>query len=104
MRPSPPVRAARAVAVLCALLAASAASGDIKVEIEGVSGPVKENVLAYLSLNRYSTQSNVDENVVYRLQQRADSETREALEPFGYYEPTVTSALRKEGADRAHRS
>ena len=99
MRPSPPVRAARAVAVLCALLAASAASGDIKVEIEGVSGPVKENVLAYLSLNRYSTQSNVDENVVYRLQQRADSETREALEPFGYYEPTVTSALRKEGAN-----
>ena len=90
----------RAVAVAIAFaggLMARPAFAEIKVEVDGVGSPLKENVLAFLSLNRYSTLSNLDDAVVYRLNQRADSEVEEALQPFGYYEPKVESTLTRQG-------
>lgn len=78
-------------------LVAGGVRADIRVEIEGISGELKANVLAYLSLSRYATMSDLDEDLLRRLQTRADGEVADALRPFGYYAAHVTSTLTHEG-------
>ena len=84
---------------LAALLATAPAPAEIRVDIDGVSGAERANVMAYLSLQRYRTQQDLDEATLLRLEARAVDEVGEALQPFGYYEPTVRTELRREGAD-----
>lgn len=79
------------------LVCAVGARADIRVEVEGLNGPLRANVLAFLSLSRYQTMAELDDALVERLQQRADSEVRDALRPFGYYSPTINSTLAREG-------
>jgi translocation and assembly module TamA len=74
-------------------LGAGAAHAEIRVTIEGVDGPVRTNVLAFLSLQRFSTLDDLPEDLVNRLVQRAEGEVTAALRPFGYYEPTVQAEL-----------
>jgi translocation and assembly module TamA len=68
-------------------MARSACAG-IDVDIEGVSDALRDNVSAYLSLTRYKDRA-VDSSTMDRLEERIVRETRAALEPFGYYGPTV---------------
>lgn len=80
-----------------AALAASLAIGriacaGIDIDIRGVEGPLKDNVTAYLSLTRYKDR-NVDPALMDRLRNRIDREVEEALQPFGYYRPTVEAAV-----------
>lgn len=71
--------------VLAPLVALSAAA-DINVIIRGVDGDARENVRAVLSLSRYEStaESRLE---VDSLAARAEQEIRDALRPFGYYEP-----------------
>ena len=103
------------VAVLClAFLAPSAAraalpslpafgkeekdEAKVAVEFVGVEGALLENVRALSSLHRLSSASELDGEIVGRLVQRAPAEARDALRPYGYYEPEVTTGLtEKEG-------
>jgi len=90
-------RAARA-AVLAALWSATAgnlARADIDIQVNGVSGELRRNVLAYLSLERYKTRDDLDENLIERLQERAVREAAAALRPFGYYEAKVEASVEK---------
>jgi translocation and assembly module TamA len=80
-----------AASLLLAL--AGSASADIRVTVDGVDGAIRENVLAYLSLQRYATLENLDPDLVNRLVQRAEGEVTDALRPFGYYEPKVETEL-----------
>jgi translocation and assembly module TamA len=86
------------------LLALSAAAtlpaqADIKVTIEGVEKEMRSNVLTYLSVERYSDRKDVDQDMMQRLYDRIDGEVKEALHPFGYYEPAVAAEFRAEGKD-----
>jgi len=83
---------ARCLLALCALVATSA-HADIDIVIEGVEGPVRRNVLAFLSLERYKDRDRLREDTIERLHERAEREVRAALRPFGYYEPTVRSSV-----------
>lgn len=83
---------ARCLLVLCAL-AAMSAHADIDINIVGVEGAVRRNVLAFLSLERYKDRDRVREDTIERLHERAEREVRAALRPFGYYEPTVRSTV-----------
>lgn len=75
----------------CLLLAAPPAMGaGIEVEVDGVDGPLRDNVIAFLSLMRYSGAADLDQDLVDRLALRAEREVGSALRPFGYYEPRVT--------------
>ena len=57
-----------------------------------------ENVRALSSLHRLSAAPELDDEMVGRLVQRAPAEARDALRPYGYYEPEVTTELtEKEG-------
>jgi len=90
-------RAARAalMAALWSVTAGSLARADIDIQINGVDGELRRNVLAYLSLERYKTRDDLDENLVERLQERAVREAAAALRPFGYYEAKVAASVEK---------
>ncbi len=84
------------IALLLASLAA-AARANITVDVTGVEGPLRDNVLAYLSLQRYAKRDDLDSAIIERLFLRANDEAKSALRPFGYYEPHVRSQLIPEG-------
>jgi translocation and assembly module TamA len=76
---------------------ATPAAAGITVDVNGVDEEIKLNVLAYLSLERYKNSKELTQDFVERLQERSEREVRSALRPFGYYEPTVRSAVVPEG-------
>ncbi|MBS1199708.1 MAG: hypothetical protein H6R27_386 [Proteobacteria bacterium] len=79
-----------AVSWLAAEAAGAAATAPaIEVRIAGVDGRVRDNVAAFLSLQRYAQSPDLDQDRVDRLALRARQEAADALKPFGYYEPEV---------------
>lgn len=90
--------------VLGVLLAAAgpaiAQTASIEVAVDGVSGGLRDNVFATLSVVRYRDQPGLNETTIRRLHARASDEIRIALRPFGYYEPTVRSTLQNRGGGR----
>jgi translocation and assembly module TamA len=97
----------RCRAVLLAVLSLAAcvlplkrAQADIRVEIEGVDGDVRRNVLALLSLERYKDRDRIEPAAVQRLYNRIDGEVRSALRPYGYYEPKIVAMLQPLEQDR----
>ena len=73
------------------------ALAKIEITIPDVSDAIQTNVRAFLSLTRYADRDDVTDEVMSRLQRRIVSETRQALEPLGYYEPEVAYDVEKEG-------
>jgi len=73
---------------------------NIDIEISGVDGALRRNVLNFLSLERYRNRDDLDQTLVERLQERAEREAANALRPFGYYEATVTSSIEKVSESR----
>lgn len=69
----------------CTLLAWTAAPA--KVQLDGVRGHLRENVLAHLSLD--NAPCDAPSWRVQRLIRKADAEIHEALEAFGYYNPVI---------------
>jgi len=83
------------LAALCSVMPGSPARADIDIQINGVDGELRRNVLAYLSLERYKGRDDLDANLVERLQERAVREAAAALRPFGYYEAKVEASVEK---------
>jgi translocation and assembly module TamA len=83
-------------ALALAQLAAKANAG-IEVEVRGVGEDIRANVLVYLSFERYKNSDDLSPEFVERLQERSEREVRAAMKPFGFYEPTVASDVRREG-------
>lgn len=73
------------------------ALAKIEVAIPNVSEAIQTNVRAFLSLTRYADRDDVTDEVMSRLQRRIVAETRQALEPLGYYEPDVAYDVQKDG-------
>lgn len=94
--------ARRWIAPLAASLAAIAlpAQAEIEIEIPDVSEQIATNVRAFLSLTRYAERTDVTPEVMSRLQRRIVSETQQALQPLGYYEPEVEYRVAEQGAGR----
>ncbi|GFE78128.1 outer membrane protein assembly factor [Steroidobacter agaridevorans] len=81
-----------------ALLLPLQADAKIEIAIPEVSEAIQTNVRAFLSLTRYAERDDVTAEVMSRLQRRIVSETRQALEPLGFYDPNVTYDVKQEGA------
>jgi translocation and assembly module TamA len=77
----------------------------IQVEVHGIDDQqgMRSNVLAYLSFERYKNSDDLSFEFVGRLQERSEREVRAALRPFGFYEPTVKSEVRREGNEQNYR-
>jgi translocation and assembly module TamA len=94
------LRCLRACAWLVMLLAAAAAGAadTIRLEIDGVDRAMTDNIRAYLSLGRYLQRTDLTDDQVRRLADRAVDETADALRPYGYYDPQVRSRTTRDGA------
>lgn len=84
-----------AVLALTPCLAWSQTAPRVEVRIEGVSGPVLNNVRGFLSIERYESMPNLSAASVRRMHARAPAEIRQAMEPFGYYRPDIKSTLKE---------
>jgi len=80
---------------LCAF--ARRADAGIEIEINGVTKPLETNVRAFLSVTRYANRSDLTPEVVSRLERRIPAEVRAALQPLGYYSPTVNYTTARQG-------
>ena len=74
------------------------AAGTVTVEVRGLDQELRDNVLAYLSFQRYQKGgADLNAETVERLHNRVEREVDDALRPFGYYEPVVDSTVTDEG-------
>ena len=83
----------RLAMALLAALAAGGARAAIRIDIEGIDGDLRRNVTSLLSVERYKDRERLEADAVERLFRRVEPEVREALKPFGYYEPKVDATL-----------
>nr|WP_321466548.1 outer membrane protein assembly factor [uncultured Desulfobulbus sp.] len=65
---------------------------DLILNIEGnLSDGQRSNIQSYLSLNRIADDEPLTKTVFRRLYRKIPQEAAEALEPFGYYAPEISS-------------
>lgn len=69
---------------------------QLDVVVEGVEGEIKNNILSYLSIEQQKAHPNLTEGRIQRLHQKAIGEIKNALQPFGYYEPDIQASLEHE--------
>lgn len=91
-----PVALLRAGLLLLGVVCAAPVQAKIEVEISGIGGGEKENVEARLGIRAASGQADLDQLLVDGLHARAEGEIREALQPFGFYNPEIESRLEGE--------
>jgi translocation and assembly module TamA len=70
----------------------------VEIEVRGVDEQLRDNVLAYLSFDRYRKSESLSADTIERLHNRVEREVAAALKPFGYYEPQTHSELRDLGS------
>lgn len=96
---------ARVIPLLAALLVAAAScparpgaadAASVEVRVEGVEGEARRNVLALLSIAHPETK-DITEAEVLESHRRAPNEIELALQPFGFYRPSVWSELDHRG-------
>ncbi|MEO8451539.1 MAG: POTRA domain-containing protein, partial [Gemmatimonadota bacterium] len=74
-------------------------SSKVKVEIEGVEGELKRNVLAVMQIAREGDGHRLPKARVGQLHQRAEEDIAVALQPYGFYRPTVVKRLELVGGE-----
>jgi len=99
--------------LLCINLTGPAIAAEkLNVEVTGVTGDILQNVEIWLSINTASKEQEVgfresfnlnekekktdlSDQTIQRLHRLAPEEIRQAMQPFGYYEPKIDARLRK---------
>lgn len=81
---------------LMLIAAAPAQAGRVSVQVEGLDDPLQAAALAGLQLQQY-VDREVSPAQVRRLYRSAPAEIGKALEPYGYYNATVSGELNTEG-------
>ncbi|MES9972198.1 MAG: autotransporter assembly complex family protein [Candidatus Thiodiazotropha sp.] len=66
---------------------------DVAIKVDGLDAKLKENVLAYLSVERERERESMNEARLRLLHDKAEDEIQAALRPFGYFRPTVNSSI-----------
>ena len=88
------------VVTLCSMFlpfVCGSANATITIELPELNDTLANNIRAFLSLTRYADRKDVTPEIMSRLQRRIVSETHQALEPLGYYDPTVDYAAKQDG-------
>lgn len=84
---------------LGALLLSAAADAAVRVIVEGLSGDELRNVETRLTIRQQRERSDLDATLVERLHARARHDIETALQPYGYYDPSVEAELSGEAPD-----
>jgi translocation and assembly module TamA len=80
------------------VLLSTQARAGVKLTVDGVEDPLKAAAIAGVELSQYTTRE-VSDAQVRRLYERAPGQVKSALEPYGYYDATVTGDLQQVGKD-----
>jgi translocation and assembly module TamA len=76
------------------------AADQVEVEVTGIEGDARKNVLQALTLpNGLVRDGKVDRLWLERFGRQADQKTRGALEPYGYYNAQVTAKVEQTGSE-----
>lgn len=84
---------------LAGSLACAPALAEIDIRIQGVTRELEQNVRVFLSLTRYTTRDDLEEDTLNRLAARIPAETRRALRPLGYYQSEVAYTVVRQDKD-----
>lgn len=88
------LQAVRRFIVVLALLAPCAArAATLEVNVEGIEGAMRENILRALTIYQERSRNDLSEARIRRLHTAASDEIREAVKPFGYYQPAIDASL-----------
>jgi len=68
-------------------------AAEVAVAIEGIDGKALDNVRAALPLERYGGERELSRARIEELHEDADAAIRRALQPFGFYQPTIAARL-----------
>jgi len=68
---------------------------SLTVEVTGLDGALRENVLAHLSIERQREAPGLSGPRIEALHRRAPAEIRAGLEALGHYEPVIDAALER---------
>ncbi|MHB1241012.1 MAG: autotransporter assembly complex protein TamA [Gammaproteobacteria bacterium] len=86
------------IALLLAGFVARAIAGiPVTVEVQGIQGALRDNVLAVLSIEQQKEDSGLTEARLRQLFSQSPAQIRTALEPFGYYRPIIHRELDHSG-------
>lgn len=91
-------RALRRLSFLLLLPLAWQAHAGVQLQVDGVDESLKSAAIAAVELSQYATRPVTDAQV-RRLYERAPDQVKSALEPYGYYQATVTGELQQVGND-----
>ena len=84
------------ILLLPLLLLAPQAHAGVQLAVDGVEDPLKSAVVAGVELSQYANRG-VSDAQIRRLVERAPDQARKALEPYGYYDAAITSAVEQIG-------
>ncbi|HEY8328344.1 MAG TPA: autotransporter assembly complex family protein [Rhodanobacter sp.] len=80
------------------VLLSTQARAGVQLTVDGVEDPLKAAAIAGVELSQYATRE-VSDAQVRRLYERAPGQVKSALEPYGYYDASVTGDLQQVGKD-----
>lgn len=87
----------RSILILMVLLVSLPVFGlDVQVNVNGLESDIEENVLVYLSVEQERSRKSLNEARLRLLHNKAEKEIRQAMQPFGYFEPSITTTLTKQ--------
>ena len=82
--------------LLLALCAPAAEAARVTVQLDGIDGDLRAAALGAVELQQYESRE-VSLAQVRRLYRRAESQIKQALEPYGYYDASIDGELLNEG-------
>lgn len=68
---------------------------SLEIKVLGVKGELKDNVLFHLDIVKQKDSDELSPRWIKRLYAKGPEQIREALQPFGYYNPVIGSSLDK---------
>jgi translocation and assembly module TamA len=78
------------------VLLATQAHAGVQLTVDGVADPLKGAVISGVELSQYATRE-VSDAQLRRLYERAPDQVKSSLEPYGYYDASVTGDLQQVG-------
>lgn len=84
-----------AIALSMSLTGMALAQVKVNVVIDGVPGEIADNVRLFLSIEQQKNDVLLSEGRLHRLHEKSTVEINRALQPFGYYQPTIKKSLKR---------
>jgi translocation and assembly module TamA len=84
-----------AALLLAGCLLVGPAAAGIRIDVQGVDAELERNIMALLSMARYTDRTRIEPDAVERLFRRVNDEVAAALRPFGYYHPVIDAKLER---------